>query len=76
MTGLHGYQIVHRPEGILVRVVPREDAGAALPERVRDAVAESLAEAGADVSVLVEVVSAIERDPGPAAKVKLVRSEV
>jgi hypothetical protein len=43
---------------------------------VRAAVAAALADAGAEAPVRVEPVREIEREPGPAAKVKLVRSEV
>jgi hypothetical protein len=39
-------------------------------------VEDALEEAGADVPVRVEAVDGIEREPGPAAKLKLVRSDV
>ena len=70
------YQVVHRADGVLVRVVARDSAPRELPEQVRALVEAVLAEAGAAVQVTVEVVDAIEREPGHAAKVKLVRSEV
>jgi phenylacetate-coenzyme A ligase PaaK-like adenylate-forming protein len=69
------YQIVHRRDGSLhVRVVPR----AASPELVKAvgaAVARVLADAGAIAPVGVELVDEIEREPGPAAKIKVVVSE-
>jgi phenylacetate-coenzyme A ligase PaaK-like adenylate-forming protein len=70
------YQVVHRADGVLVRFVARDSAPRDVPERVRALVEAVLAEAGAAVPVTVEVVDAIEREPGHAAKVKLVRSEV
>ena len=70
------YQVVHRADGLLVRVVVRGSAPRDMPERVRAAVDAALADAGAAVPVSVEVVQEIEREPGHAAKVKLVRSEV
>jgi putative adenylate-forming enzyme len=70
------YQIVQRPDGVLVRVVPREDAQGEVLDEVRTAVSDALAEAGVDVDVRVVRVADIERESGPAAKVKLVVSEV
>ena len=70
------YQVVHRADGILVRVVVGSSAARDLPEQVRAAVHGALAEAGATVPVAVEVVDGIGREPGHAAKVKLVVSEV
>lgn len=70
------YQIVHRPGTLLARIVPREGSPPDLPDRVRSAVAAALAQAGAAIPVDVEVVGGIAREPGPAAKVKLVRSGV
>ncbi len=70
------FQVVHDADGLLVRIVPREDAGPALPEQVRAAIAGEMTSAGADVSVRVELARAIERESGPAGKVKLVRSAV
>jgi phenylacetate-CoA ligase len=70
------YQIVQRPDGVLVRVVPREDAQDDVLDEVRTAVSDALAEAGVDVDVRVVRVADIERESGPAAKVKLVVSEV
>jgi phenylacetate-CoA ligase len=70
------YQIVQRPDGVLVRVVPHEDAQDDVLDEVRTAVSDALAEAGVDVDVRVVRVADIERESGPAAKVKLVVSEV
>ena len=69
------YQIVRRPDALVVRIVVREPTPPALPGRVRAAVEHAVAEAGANVPVRVDVVPAIEREPGHAAKVKLVVSE-
>jgi putative adenylate-forming enzyme len=74
-TDVRGYQIVQRRDELLVRVVGAAGAEG-VDERVRDLVAGALAEEGAELPVRVEAVPEIEREPGPAAKVKLVRSEV
>jgi phenylacetate-CoA ligase len=70
------YQVVHRADGLLVRVVAGNAAPRDLNARVRTEVEAALVDAGASVPVSVEVVDEIEREPGHAAKVKLVRSEV
>jgi putative adenylate-forming enzyme len=75
LPGVRGYQIVHRPDSVLVRVVPRSDANRDLSQQVRAALAAALSEAGAVIDVRVELVSEIDREPGAAAKIKLVRSE-
>jgi phenylacetate-coenzyme A ligase PaaK-like adenylate-forming protein len=75
MSDVRGYQVVHRRDGLLLRVVPREGAELDAIEKTRRAVAEVLADVGAEIGVRVELVSEIEREPGPAAKIKLVRSE-
>ena len=68
------YQIVHRADGLHVRVVPRS-ANAA--DAVGTAMRTALHEAGADeVPVHVELVDRIERDATGVGKLKLVRSEV
>jgi phenylacetate-coenzyme A ligase PaaK-like adenylate-forming protein len=58
-----------------VRVVLRDTAPADTPSRVRDAVADTLRRGGAG-PVPIDVVSAtaLEREPGPAGKLKLIRS--
>ena len=70
------YQIVQRERDLLVRIVARAEAGSELPERVRTALESALADAGAVLPVTVDAVGEIEREPGHAAKVKLVVSEV
>jgi phenylacetate-coenzyme A ligase PaaK-like adenylate-forming protein len=70
------YQVVHRPSGLTARIVVRPDASRDLEAAVRAALEESLSAAGAAITVRVEVVDRIEREPGPGAKVKLVSSEV
>jgi phenylacetate-coenzyme A ligase PaaK-like adenylate-forming protein len=75
ISGVRGYQIVQRPDGLVVRVVPGSTR-TGLHETVEAEVRKALRDAGADVPVRVESVAAIEREPGPAAKVKLVRSEL
>ena len=70
------YQVVHRHDGLLVRIVARSSAPRDLPEKVRCAVGSALWDGGAAAPVRVELVPAIEREPGHAAKVKLVVSEV
>jgi phenylacetate-coenzyme A ligase PaaK-like adenylate-forming protein len=74
MTQVSAYQIVQRAADVLVCVVPRAGADPRLASEVATAVTAALEEAGADVRVRVALVSAIEREPGPAAKVKLIKS--
>ncbi len=70
------YQIVHRPAELLVRIVPRRDASPDLIDRVAAALRAAVADAGAEIAVQVVPVVTIQREPGHAAKVKLVISEV
>ncbi len=70
------YQIVHRRDELLVRVVPRRRSEPDLVERVETAMRTAVAGAGARIDVSVVAVDRIEREPGHAAKVKLVVSEV
>jgi phenylacetate-CoA ligase len=70
------YQVINRGDGLLVTIVPRDSAARDLPKTVRAAVESALRDAGAEVRVRVEVVDEIEREPGHAAKVKLVRAEL
>jgi phenylacetate-coenzyme A ligase PaaK-like adenylate-forming protein len=73
LDGVRQYQVVHRADGLHVRVVPRRDG---VDAEVRAAMTSALAEAGAgDVPVHVELVDAIERDATGVGKLKLVRSE-
>jgi phenylacetate-coenzyme A ligase PaaK-like adenylate-forming protein len=75
MLDVRQYQIVREPDGLRVRIVPKESAPTDLPERVRLALARELEEAGATPTrILIEPVDEIERDPGHAAKLKLVTS--
>ena len=70
------YQVVQRADELAVRVVVRATAPRDLPEKVEQAVESALARAGTRSPVRVEVVDEIAREPGHAAKVKLVVSEV
>ena len=70
------YQIVQRPDRLLVRVVPRRGSAPELPDQVAAATRQAVAAAGASIEVSVDVVERIEREPGHAAKIKLVVSEV
>ncbi len=70
------YQIVHRSDELLVRVLPRRRSASDLVARVEAAVQRAVADAGARIDVSVVAVDRIEREPGHAAKVKLVVSEV
>jgi phenylacetate-coenzyme A ligase PaaK-like adenylate-forming protein len=73
LPGVRQYQIVHRADGLHVRVVPR---AADVHRAVHEAMSGALARAGAGgVPVHVELVEAIERDPTGVGKLKLVRSE-
>jgi phenylacetate-coenzyme A ligase PaaK-like adenylate-forming protein len=74
LEGVRQYQIVHRADGLHVRVVPRAGDVRAV---VHEAMTAALARAGAAaVPVHVEAVGAIERDATGVGKLKLVRSEV
>jgi len=70
------YQIVHRSNEILVRIVLRDSAPCTLAERVGAAIEHAVDAAGARIPVRVEIVDAIAREAGHAAKAKLVVSEV
>ena len=69
-------QIVReRDEALTVRVVPRAGAGTDLPQRVTAAFLGELEEAGVVAPVVrCKCVAEIEREPGHAAKLKLVMS--
>jgi phenylacetate-coenzyme A ligase PaaK-like adenylate-forming protein len=74
LEGVRQYQIVHRADGLHVRVVPR---GGDVREAVHGAMTRALEAAGAaGVAVHVELVDAVERDATGVGKLKLVRSEV
>jgi phenylacetate-coenzyme A ligase PaaK-like adenylate-forming protein len=71
------YQVLHDRRGLHARVVLAGGAGAATLERLRQALMEAIEAAGAvPPAVEVERVAALEREPGPAAKFKLIRSTV
>ena len=70
------YQVVHRADRLLVRIVVRDGSPRDLPERVRTSIASALADAGAAFPVGVEVVAGLEREQDHAGKLKLVVSEV
>jgi type IV pilus biogenesis protein CpaD/CtpE len=75
MLDVRQYQLVREPDFLRVRIVPRDSAPDNLSARDRDAIADQLAEAGAaPTRILVEQVDELERDPGHAAKLKLVTS--
>ncbi len=71
------YEVVHRDDEILVRIVAARDATAEdVERRVSHALRSSLASAGAGrLSLRVELVDVIERDAQRMSKLKLVRSE-
>jgi phenylacetate-coenzyme A ligase PaaK-like adenylate-forming protein len=73
LTDVRQYQIVQRPDVLQIRIVPRASAPVDLPLRVARALEHELAAAGA-VSPRIEVHPVVEipREPGHAAKVKLV----
>ena len=66
------YQVVQEERGLRARVVLRPGAARDSAAAVEVALAEALAEAGAEVPVTVEPVGEIAREPGDGAKVKLV----
>jgi phenylacetate-coenzyme A ligase PaaK-like adenylate-forming protein len=68
------FQIVWDGERMTVRIVPRPTAAADTSGRVRAALVAALADAGA-APIPLEIVTAVtglERQPGPAAKLKLI----
>jgi phenylacetate-coenzyme A ligase PaaK-like adenylate-forming protein len=69
------YQILHDRRGLHVRIVLAGEASAATPARLRRSLVEAIEAVGA-VPPAVEVVqvAALEREPGPAAKLKLIKS--
>jgi hypothetical protein len=74
LPAVRQYQIVHHPARLQVRLVLRP-AAAEVRERVRAALRDTLVAVGAvPPRIDVECVAALEREPGPAAKLKLVKS--
>lgn len=68
------FQLVHEPGRLAVRLVLEPGAPEDTPERVRSALLHTLEEAGAVAPPLtVSCVDQLEREPGPAAKLKLIR---
>jgi phenylacetate-coenzyme A ligase PaaK-like adenylate-forming protein len=71
------FQIVHDEAGLTARVVLRDSSPPDTLERVRSGVLAQLEAVGAAPPPLeVEAVAEIEREPGPAAKFRLVKSVV
>jgi phenylacetate-coenzyme A ligase PaaK-like adenylate-forming protein len=66
------YQVVHDGRALRVRIVPGQDAGSDVAERVRKSLRAALDEAGADAPLQVETVAEIERE-GHAGKRKHVK---
>ena len=73
LPGIRQYQLVHNPGELLLRLVLAPDAPADLEERAQGGLIHALEVAGAlPPAVRVAVVPAIHRDPGAAAKLKLI----
>ena len=71
------YQVVYDLRSLRARIVPAEGAGTDLAERLRRALATAVMAVGAvPPAIEVEQVAALHREPGPAAKFKLVKSSV
>jgi phenylacetate-CoA ligase len=69
------FQIVHDRAGLAVLAVLRDPAAAEVLGRVRAGLEATLFDAGAvPPPVRVEPVAALEREPGPGAKLKLVKA--
>jgi len=76
LPAVRQYQIVYHPDRLHVRLVLRP-AATDVRMRVRDALRDALIAAGAvPPRIDVECVAELEREPGPAAKLKLVKSMV
>jgi putative adenylate-forming enzyme len=75
MLHVRQYQIVHRGDELLVRVVLRPEAPSGTPAVVSSAMEAALAGVGAAVSVRVAVVDEIAREAGHAAKLTLVSTQ-
>jgi phenylacetate-coenzyme A ligase PaaK-like adenylate-forming protein len=75
LSDVRQFQIAWDGSRMLVRVLLRDGAPGGALEHVRVTLAEALREAGAaPVDVDVEPVSSFPREPGPAAKFKLIES--
>jgi phenylacetate-CoA ligase len=76
LPAVRQYQIVYHPDRLQVRLVLRP-AAADVRERVRGALRDALVAAGAvPPRIDIECVAELEREPGPAAKLKLVKSMI
>jgi phenylacetate-CoA ligase len=72
---VHQFQVLHDDFGIEVRVVLRKSAAPDALERVHSALLAELEAAGAlPPPIHVKAVAEIEREPGPAAKFRVVKS--
>jgi phenylacetate-CoA ligase len=77
LLAVRQFQILHDESGITVHAVLRDPAAVDVLQHVRAALVEALEEAGAvPPRVRVEAVTEIEREPGPAAKFRIVKSSV
>jgi phenylacetate-CoA ligase len=75
LSQVRQFQIVHEPGGLEVRLVLDPNAARETPAIVRAAVLRVLEEAGAvPPAIVVTPVAELEREPGAAAKLKLVIS--
>ena len=75
LPDVHQYQVLHDHDGLHARVVLAPGAPVDTSDRLRRALAESLRAAGAlPPPIDVQQVAALQREPGPAAKLKLVES--
>ena len=75
LPAVRQYQIVHNQQGLQVRIVLHASAPADTPARVRAALQAALDDAGVGpLPIEVAPVAAIEREPGHAAKLKLVKA--
>jgi phenylacetate-coenzyme A ligase PaaK-like adenylate-forming protein len=71
------YQVIYDQHGLRARVVLADAAGTDVPERLRRALIAAVEAAGAvPPAVGVEQVAALQREPGPATKFKVVTSRV
>jgi phenylacetate-coenzyme A ligase PaaK-like adenylate-forming protein len=75
LPAVRQFQIVHEPGRLEVRLVLDPRAPAGTPDEVRVAVTAALEAAGAvPPQIVVTPVGELEREPGPAAKLKLIIS--
>ena len=77
VTAVRQFQLVHDERGLHARVVLRDGADGGVPERLRLALVEPIQAAGAvPPPIDVEPVAELRREPGPAAKLALIKSNV